>query len=162
MIQGGSDGSMITAAAALRGIDAVVDGALDWLQDNVRRQPAAFPGPLRLTHDDVSPEHLLVDPDTGELAGILDWSDAALGDPARDVAPLACWHGWWFVEEALRSYPHRVDHGFRERLRFTARALSVWWLAEAREWTPDAVDDIARHVRWVHNVFADGSAPAAK
>lgn len=64
------------------------------------------------------------------------------------------------LDEALRSYPHQVDHGFRERIRFLARALSVLWLAEAREWTPDAVDDIARHVRWVHNVFADMSTPA--
>lgn len=151
----------ITAAVSLRGIDSVVDSALNWLQQNVRRQPAAFPGPLRLTHDDLSPEHLLVDPETGELAGILDWSDAVLGDPARDFAPLASWYGWSFVDDVLRGYPHRVDHGFRERVQFMARVLSMLWLAEAREWTPDAGGDIARHVRWVHHVFADGSAPAA-
>jgi aminoglycoside phosphotransferase (APT) family kinase protein len=153
----------ITAAASLRGIDSVVDRALDWLRENVRRQPAAFPGPLlRLTHDDLSPEHLLVDPETGELVGILDWSDAVLGDPARDFAPLACWYGWSFADEVLRNYPGEIDRGLRERLRFKARALSVLWLAEAREWTPDAVDDIARHVRWVHNVFTDGTAPATE
>jgi aminoglycoside phosphotransferase (APT) family kinase protein len=151
----------ITAAASLRGIDSVVDRALNWLHDHGRRRPAASPGPLRLTHDDLSPEHLLVDPETGELVGILDWSDALLGDPARDFAPLVGWHGWSFVDEVLRNYPHRVDHGFRERLRFMARVLSMLWLAETREWTPDATDDIARHIRWVHNVFADVSASAA-
>ena len=152
----------ITASGSLRGMDSVLDDAVSWLRDNIHRQPTAFPGPPRLTHDDLAPEHLLVDPETGDLVGILDWSDAVLGDPARDFAPLVGWHGWWFLEAALRSYLHRVDHGFRERLRFMARALSAVWLAEALEWTPDAVDDIARHVRWVHNVFADTSAPAFK
>ena len=42
-----------------------------------------------------------------------------------------------------------------------ARVLSVLWLAEAREWTPDVVDDVAMHVRWVHNVFADQCVPVA-
>jgi len=151
----------IAGAAALRRIDAVVDGAADWVRDNARRPPAAFPGPLRLTHDDLSPEHLLVDPVTGDLVGILDWSDAILGDPARDFAPLVAWHGWAFADEVLRNYPRQLDPGFRERLRFIARVLSVLWLAEACEWTPEAASDVARHVRWVHNVFADERVPAA-
>jgi aminoglycoside phosphotransferase (APT) family kinase protein len=144
----------LTVAAALRDIDPVVDRAVDWVQDNARRQSVAFAGPVRLVHDDLSPEHLLVDAGTGDLVGILDWSDATLGDPARDFAPLVAWHGWSFADEVLRNYAHRVDQPFRERLRFLARVLSVMWLAEACAWTPDAVDDVARHVRWVHNVFA--------
>ena len=151
----------ITGTAALRGIDVVVDRAVDWVRDNARRPSAAFPGPLRLIHDDLSPEHLLVDSETGDLVGIIDWSDAALGDPARDFAPLVAWHGWSFTDDAVRNYPHRIDRGFRGRLRFMARVLSVLWLAEAREWTPDVVDDVARHVRWVHNVFADQGVPVA-
>jgi aminoglycoside phosphotransferase (APT) family kinase protein len=145
----------LVAKGSLRGIDPVVERALDWVRDNDSRQPAAFPGPLRLIHDDLAPEHLLVDPKTGELVGILDWSDAVLGDPACDFTPLIAWHGWSFADEALRSYPHRIDEGFRERVGFLARMISVLWLAEACEWTPDAADDIARHVRWVHNAFAD-------
>ncbi len=144
----------LTSAATIRGIDQVVHRAVDWTQVNAQSPPPAFPGPARLVHDDLSPEHLLVDLDTGDLVGILDWSDAALGDPARDFAPLVAWHGWPFADDVLRHYPHAIDPGFRERLRFTARVLSVVWLAEAREWTPHAADDIARHVRWVHNVFA--------
>lgn len=144
----------LVAKGSIRGIDPVVDGAVAWVRDNARRQPAAFPGPLRLIHDDLAPEHLLVDPETGKLVGILDWSDAVLGDPARDFTPLVAWHGWLFADEVLRSYPHRVDEGLRERVAFLARMVSVLWLAEACEWTPDAADDIARHVCWVHNAFA--------
>jgi aminoglycoside phosphotransferase (APT) family kinase protein len=145
----------LATKVSLRGIDSVVDRALAWVRDNDRRQPAAFAGPLRLIHDDLAPEHLLVDPETGNLLGILDWSDALLGDPARDFTPLVAWHGWSFAIDVLRSYPHRIDKGFWERVRFMARTISVVWLAETCEWTPDAADDIARHVRWVHNAFAD-------
>jgi aminoglycoside phosphotransferase (APT) family kinase protein len=145
----------LATKVSLRGIDSVVDRALAWVRDNDRRQPAAFAGPLRLIHDDLAPEHLLVDPETGNLLGILDWSDALLGDPARDFTPLVAWHGWSFANDVVRSYPHRIDKGFWERVRFMARTISVVWLAETCEWTPDAADDIARHVRWVHNAFAD-------
>ncbi|MFH8614920.1 phosphotransferase family protein [Streptomyces sp. NPDC017979] len=41
-----------------------------------------------LLHNDLKGEHLLVDED-GALTGVLDWTDAALGDPAEDVAGLA-------------------------------------------------------------------------
>ncbi|GAA0811360.1 phosphotransferase family protein [Spirilliplanes yamanashiensis] len=46
------------------------------------------PGPARelvFAHNDLGIEHILVDAD-GRITGILDWSDAALADPARDVA----------------------------------------------------------------------------
>ena len=145
----------LAAKVSLRGIDLVVDRAVVWVRDNDRQEPAAFPGPLRLIHDDLAPEHVLVDPETGNLVGILDWSDALLGDPARDFTPLVAGHGWSFFHDVLRSYPHPIDKGFLERVRFMARTISVVWLAEACEWTPDAADDIARHVRWVHNAFAN-------
>ncbi|MGW8376777.1 aminoglycoside phosphotransferase family protein [Streptomyces sp. ODS28] len=41
-----------------------------------------------LLHNDLKGEHLLLDED-GELTGVLDWTDAALGDPAEDLAGLA-------------------------------------------------------------------------
>jgi aminoglycoside phosphotransferase (APT) family kinase protein len=149
----------IAAAAALRGMDSVVDHALDWLHHNARRPPLPFPGPLRLIHEDLSPEHLLVDPETGDLTGIIDWSDASMGDPARDFTPLVGWYGWSFVDDVLRNYPHQTDQGFPERLQFMARLLSLMWLAEVCEWTPDAADDVAKHVRWVHNVFDSAMVP---
>jgi aminoglycoside 2''-phosphotransferase len=54
------------------------------------------PGPLRarlarlrdapaavLVHGDLRPEHVLVD--DGRITGVLDWSDARAGDPAKDL-----------------------------------------------------------------------------
>ncbi|GAB3987322.1 hypothetical protein GCM10029978_105650 [Actinoallomurus acanthiterrae] len=41
-----------------------------------------------LVHADFKGEHLVVRPD-GTLAGVLDWTDAELAEPARDIAGLA-------------------------------------------------------------------------
>jgi hypothetical protein len=76
------------------------------------------------------------------------------GRPRARLRAARCLARLDVADEVLRNYAHRVDQPFRERLRFLARVLSVMWLAEACEWTPDAAADVARHVRWVHNVFA--------
>ena len=137
------------AASALRGLDAVVDEALDQVQ-GVSLPFARYEGPLRLIHDDLGPDHIIADPSTGRLAGIIDWTDASLGDPARDFVGLAVWLGWDLTGEVLRSYPMPMDRDFRERLGAMARVLSVMWLAEAHE----RRGDVAKHIAWVRNAFA--------
>ena len=99
---------------------------------------------------DLSPEHVIVDAATGHVAGILDWTDTILGDPARDFVFLVTWRGWEFAEDVLRRYPHAVDRDFRERLRFMARLLSVMWLAMAHA----QHGNVAMHIEWVRNAFA--------
>ncbi|MFI6286006.1 aminoglycoside phosphotransferase family protein [Streptomyces sp. NPDC051018] len=44
--------------------------------------------PPALIHNDLKGEHLLVD-ESGRMTGVLDWTDAAAGDPAEDIAGLA-------------------------------------------------------------------------
>ncbi|GAA2853806.1 hypothetical protein Acy02nite_50030 [Actinoplanes cyaneus] len=58
--------------------------------------PPAGPATLVFSHNDLGIEHVLVDPRTSAVTGIIDWSDAALTDPAydfgllfRDLGPLA-------------------------------------------------------------------------
>ena len=38
-------------------------------------------------HNDLGAEHILID-DQGEVTGIIDWTDAALTDPARDIGSI--------------------------------------------------------------------------
>lgn len=45
--------------------------------------------PIRFAHNDLGIEHVLVDAAFGRVTGVLDWSDAALADPAVDVGRLA-------------------------------------------------------------------------
>ena len=131
---------------ALGGLDPTVDEALQWVS-GLSLPFDRFEGRLRFTHNDLSPDHVIVDSKTGKLAGIIDWSDAALGDPARDFVFLVTWRGWGFAEEVLRYYPHALDRDFRERLRFVARLMSLMWLTEAHE----RQGDVAKHIAWVRN-----------
>jgi aminoglycoside 2''-phosphotransferase len=41
-----------------------------------------------IVHGDLGAEHLLVDPSTGALTGVIDFGDAWLGDPAGDFASI--------------------------------------------------------------------------
>jgi len=51
-------------------------------------QLAAQSATAVLVHHDLKGEHLVVSAD-GRVRGVLDWTDAALGDPAEDIAGLA-------------------------------------------------------------------------
>jgi aminoglycoside phosphotransferase (APT) family kinase protein len=92
---------------------------------------------------------VIVDPATGRIAGIIDWTDAILGDPARDFVFLVAWQGWAFAETVLRDYPLPVDSGFRERIDTMARLLTIIWLVQAHEQRTN----VEKHVQWVRNVF---------
>jgi aminoglycoside phosphotransferase (APT) family kinase protein len=76
-----------------------------------------------VTHGDLGPEHVLVG-EGGDLVGILDWEETAIGDPVWDFA-------WWLHEmpdegeRALGAYGGPPDVTFRERARF-GWALMPW------------------------------------
>lgn len=143
----------LAGASRLAASEPVVRDALAWLE----RQPdplQPLEAPVRFTHNDLSPSHLVVDAATGRLVGILDWTYTLLGDAARDFVTPATYGGWGFVERVLAHYPGDVDPGFRDRLRFMARVLSVMWLGEAVQ----NGGDVRRHVAWVGNAFAGGAS----
>ena len=142
----------ITAAAQLRGMNAVVDQAVNWLSTTPLTPPSA--GPLQLIHGGLSPEHVLVDPTTGFVVGVIDWTDTMLSDAARDFVFLVTWQGWRFAEDVLRLYPRAVDREFRARLRYMAQLLSVISLAFANEQGAE----LAKHVKGVRNAFAPHDA----
>ncbi len=140
-------------ASALSGVAGIVDVALEWLAD---APPASRPdrAAARFIHDDLAPDHVLVDPESGALTGIIDWTDAGVGDPALDFVVLLGAFGWPFVESMLTAYPHDLDDGFATRLSYAARVLSLIWLYEAVLQGAD----VAKHVRWVEGAFS-GPAP---
>jgi aminoglycoside 2''-phosphotransferase len=76
-----------------------------------------------LTHGDIGPEHVLVTA-SGDLAGVIDWGDAAVGDPVADLA--------WIVhampeegERVLGAYGGPPDDRALQRARFLF-ALMPW------------------------------------
>ena len=70
-----------------------------------------------VTHGDLGPEHVLVTP-SGDLAGVLDWEEIGMGDPAWDLA-------WWLCaapeigDRSLAAYGGAPDAGFRTRARLS-------------------------------------------
>ena len=69
-----------------------------------------------LLHADLGPAHLLVR--DGHLAGVIDWSDACVGDPALDYA--------WLLNGPFADWD--VDTDLRRRARFYHR-LGPWYEA---------------------------------
>ena len=72
-----------------------------------------------LVHDDLGPEHLLVD-DAGRPVGIIDFEDATIGDPAVDVVPLTVLVGRPLTERLWRYHVrgtlHAIAYFHREGL----------------------------------------------
>jgi aminoglycoside phosphotransferase (APT) family kinase protein len=71
-----------------------------------------------LTHSDLGPEHLLCEAHT--LSGVIDWSDAQVGDPAIDLAWLLHGTPREFGSRVLDAYPGNVD-GIEQRSLFWHR-----------------------------------------
>ena len=64
-------------------------------------------------HGDIGPPHVLVS-QAGDLAGVIDWGDAEVGDPAGDFAWML--HGTPDAgERALAAYGGEPDARFRQR-----------------------------------------------
>jgi aminoglycoside 2''-phosphotransferase len=76
-----------------------------------------------LVHRDLAPEHILVD-DDGRVVGLIDFEDAAIGDPAIDFAGLSGILGPARVETLIADYGRPIS---RDRLR------CYWWLVPVHE-----------------------------
>jgi aminoglycoside phosphotransferase (APT) family kinase protein len=72
---------------------------------------------LALAHNDLGIEHVLVDPETLQVTGVIDWADAAIADPARDNALLYRDLG----PAALEACARGADEAVLGRARFHAR-----------------------------------------
>jgi hygromycin-B 7''-O-kinase len=118
----------------------LADGYLDvdaarWLDDWFARlaaQMPATPPPLVLIHGDLAPQNLMVDPATGQYAGVVDWGDAEWADPAVDFAKTPPIH----LPALLDGY--RSESG-ESAASLHARALRyhlAWALARLRDPTP--------------------------
>jgi aminoglycoside phosphotransferase (APT) family kinase protein len=83
-----------------------------------------------LTHSDLGPEHLLVE--DGKLAGVIDWGDARIGDPALDYA--------WLLSGPFPDWD--VDDELRRRALVYHR-LGPWFQVHSGDFTgrPERVRD---------------------
>ncbi|MGH8774029.1 MAG: phosphotransferase family protein [Jiangellaceae bacterium] len=81
--------------------------------------PAA-PATLAFCHNDLGCEHILVDVD-GTITGIIDWTDAAVADPAYDLALVYRDLGPEVFDLTLHHYEGAWDDDARQRAVFYSR-----------------------------------------
>jgi aminoglycoside phosphotransferase (APT) family kinase protein len=91
--------------------------------------PPAPASRLVFCHNDVRDDHLMVDPGSGAVTGLIDWGDAVLGDPALDLATVLTDFGPETYERVLAGYGVPTEDGLPDRVLHVARRRIVEDLA---------------------------------
>jgi aminoglycoside 2''-phosphotransferase len=73
-----------------------------------------------LIHRDLGAEHILCDPATGRINGLIDWEDTSIGDPAIDFTGLLMDCGADLARQVLASYRGPADETLWARAEFYA------------------------------------------
>jgi aminoglycoside phosphotransferase (APT) family kinase protein len=98
--------------------DLVPDRYRPGIEAFLAAEPPAATTEVVFSHDDLGIEHVLVDPATGAVTGIIDWTDAGLVDPATDCARVLRDLG----PAALDVVLARLGYELRERAYYYARS----------------------------------------
>jgi aminoglycoside 2''-phosphotransferase len=109
-----------------------------------------YAGTLSVLHGDFKHNNIIVDPASGRLVGVIDWGNAAIGDPALDFMSLVLWRGWRFMHAVLRTYQLPLDEGFLDRVRLHSQLAALQWLTDSirRRMNPEL------HLSWLRNAFS--------
>ena len=124
-----------------------LDICVEWLD---RCKPLApYEGDFSFIHNDLSPEHFLVDPEAGTITGVIDWEDAAIGDPVSDFITLPFWIGWENTLRLCESYSRSLDPGFIHRLKYGSKLTSLAWLFDEAQRS----NDLLAQISFIENVW---------
>lgn len=110
---------------------------------------------LVFSHNDLGIEHVLVDPVTWAVTGVIDWSDAAIVDPAYDFGLLYRDLGPAALDVAIRGYRTDVNDvaAVADRAVFYARCSVFEDLMYGIETGQDRyVDKCLASMRWLFPV----------
>jgi aminoglycoside 2''-phosphotransferase len=125
-------------------------GERAWIADlfeefiaQVRRTPL----PLVIRHSDMHPYHIIVNPSSHELVGVIDFS-WRIADPAGDFKAFA-YYGAEFVDEVYAHYGLPMDAEFDDRRRFYTGHDEVFELV--RSYQLGDAGRIAKH----HGLLSD-------
>ena len=89
-------------------------------------QPGAFEFQPALIHGDLAPYHILFEPISRRLRGVIDFGVSGLGDPASDLGALLGYYGPDFIHLLGGEYPQMEK--LLPRARFYAQAIEVQWV----------------------------------
>ncbi len=135
---------------ALVVLDSIRDelpfGAVLAARTRLQRPPPAATQRV-VTHGDLGPEHLLVDPASHALTGIIDWADTGPWDAAGDFVGLWVALGEPGLEAALEAYDQPREARFAERVRFHGTRWLLHQVRSAEEgWRPET------RARWLRRL----------
>lgn len=119
------------------------------VEDFLQQPPPPEPAALAFCHNDLGSEHLLVDPASGTLTGVIDWADAAIADPAHDLALLYRDLGPTAFHRILARYDAPWSDRDTARAVFIARCALLEDIAYgmrtgARSYASAGLDHLAR------------------
>jgi aminoglycoside phosphotransferase (APT) family kinase protein len=112
--------------------------------------PSPFEGTLKLVHNDLWADHILINPQSGAVSGVIDWGDTAIGDPAVDFAGLYTWYGESWLKRVLEFYPGALDSEVISRARYLATCLAIHSVALGQAANrPPWIEAGEKVLRWV-------------
>jgi aminoglycoside phosphotransferase (APT) family kinase protein len=119
-----------------------------------------WPDALTVIHGDLGTEHVLADYDRGVLTGVIDWTDARIGDPAMDFADLLRRLGRPATDAILDRYADAVDpppeEPFVRRIELYVDLMPLYGaLHGADTGQPRYVDEAARELAAARRSRAD-------
>ncbi len=89
---------------------------------------------LVVVNSDVGPSHILFDPTTNELTGLLDWGTTSLGDPAVDYIGILYDYGEGFLRR-MAAYDPSIP-SMLDRIRGWALTMDMqfmWWYQKTKD-----------------------------
>lgn len=96
------------------------------LFNSMLTNPRSFEYRPALIHGDLRPYHILINSQSCEITGVIDFGVAGIGDPASDIGTLINTYGESFVAKMKNTYPNLEE--FMPRARFYAQALELQWV----------------------------------
>jgi aminoglycoside phosphotransferase (APT) family kinase protein len=102
-------------------VEHIPAAARPLVEDFLGGTPPTEPLAEAFCHNDLGTEHVLVDAGANTVTGVIDWTDAAIADPVRDLALIYRDLGPNVFELTLIHYEGRFDDAERERAVFYAR-----------------------------------------
>jgi aminoglycoside 2''-phosphotransferase len=102
---------------------------MDWMEalfEEAMGTPDFFEFDPAVVHGDLVPYHIVYHPTENQIAAIIDYGSAGIGDPATDLASLIYNYGERLVSKLAETYPGYGD--IIERARFYAHALDLQWV----------------------------------
>jgi aminoglycoside phosphotransferase (APT) family kinase protein len=95
------------------------------IEEFLGHAPPAEPSVEAFCHNDLGAEHVLVNAEANDVTGIIDWTDAAIADPVRDLALVFRDLGPAAFELTLAHYGGSFEDIDRERAVFYARCKLI-------------------------------------